>query len=297
MFCHIFGEYLVKEKRLTQNQLSAALDYLQTIRVKLGFIAIAEKLLTEEQVTEINLMQNTMDRRFGDIAVTKGDLTPDQLNYLLSLQGNAYLQFVQAVTELEYLTVEEFEELVHKFQVDSGYTDEQLASIKSGDVDRVADVLIHMEDQVSNELARLCLRNINRFISNNFYFGEAKQIDLCEVNRMAYQRVKGQQKWFVGFSSDEEGLLSISNLYSKEVFDCLSDAAIESVQEFIHCTNGLYIAKLNYFDGEEIVQKPGYCETCTISSEGKMFSIPVVVNGKPVTIILGSDEKVNVTQM
>lgn len=293
MFCHIFGEYLVEKKKLTENQLSSVIDYLKTIRVKLGFIAVAEKLLTEEQVHEINLMQNTIDKRFGDIAVTKGDLTKEQLSYLLSLQGNEYLQFVQAITDLGYMTLEEFEEALMQYQEEAGFTSEELESIKSGDIDRVADVMIHMNDKNSNELARLCLRNINRFISNNFYFGRAYSINELEVDRLVYQCVTGNENWFLGFASDSDGLLSMSNLYAKEVYDCLNDEALDSVQEFINCTNGLYVTKLNHMEHGENLKEPEYCENCVIAADNDMYVVPVNVNGKQVEILIGMNSEIS----
>lgn len=294
MFCHIFGEYLIRANKLTQSQLSRTLDYLQMIRVKLGFIAIAEKLLTEEQVLEINQMQNKVDRRFGDIAVTKGDLTTEQLNYLLSLQGNAYLQLIQALTELGYLTLEEFEEALKEYQQENGYTEKEIESLKSGDVDRIADVLLHMDDQLSNELAHLCLRNMNRFISNHFYFSKALVVEQLKINHMVYQKVNGSTKWFLGFASDEEGLLSIAHLYSDRIYDTLNEAAIEAVQDFIQCTNGVFCTKLNEYD-KEVFLTPEYCENATLVSQKEIYTVPVVVGGKTITIVIGMQEGANLS--
>lgn len=293
MFCHIFGEYLVKMEKLTNTQLAAIFNYLHSIHVKLGFIAIAEKILTEEQVLEINSMQSQVDRRFGDIAVTQGALTQEQLNHLLSLQGNVYLQFVQAVTELGYLTVEEFNEEIHNYQQCKGYSETEMDALKSGDIDKIADVLIQIQDQVLNELAHLSLRNINRFISDHFYFRKSSEISSLEIKRLVCQRVEGENKYFLGFASDEDGLLAIANLYSKEMYDTLNKEAIESVQGFLRCTIGLYKGKTLEFVKNEVIHSEDF-KNCIIQSNDPIYTVPVVINGKTVLMILGKQDQINI---
>ena len=287
MFSHIFGEYLVDEGILSSSQLSKALEYMQTIRVKLGYIAVAEKLLTQEQVIEINLLQNTMDRRFGDIAVTKGDLTEEQLSYLLGLQGNEYLQFAQAVMELGYLSGNEFEQSISNFQKQFDYSEEQMESIKSGDVDRIADVLIDIPESLSRHLARLSLRNITRFISNHYYFGNSYAVNELSCDCLAYQWVKGEQKWFLGFGADEQGMLSIANLYSKEGYSSLDEEAIDEIEEFINCTNGLYLTKTRNKNLKERILFPTYTEHKNLTSEKEFYVVPIYVNGSKIHMIIG----------
>ena len=72
MFGHFFGNYLVKNGVITEEQLQEVLEIQKTSRVKMGLIAVSEKMLTARQTYEINMLQVTLDKRFGDIAVEKG---------------------------------------------------------------------------------------------------------------------------------------------------------------------------------------------------------------------------------
>ena len=78
------------------------LDAQRKVQVKLGLIAVSEKLLSPEQADKINNRQAFEDKRFGDIAVEMGYLTESQVSRLLQLQGNPYLTFIQAMTEMDF---------------------------------------------------------------------------------------------------------------------------------------------------------------------------------------------------
>ena len=71
----IIGSYLVDSGRITQQQLRAALDKMDAVRVKLGLIAVSEGFMTFAQAEEVNRLQAICDKRFGDIAVEKGYLS------------------------------------------------------------------------------------------------------------------------------------------------------------------------------------------------------------------------------
>ena len=103
MFSQFFGHYLLENKKITAEQFSSCMKYIMTNRVKLGLIAENEGLLTGKQATELNQLQMQTDKRFGDLAVEKGYLTESDVSYLLGLQGNPYLIFIQALEENGYL--------------------------------------------------------------------------------------------------------------------------------------------------------------------------------------------------
>ena len=57
MFANIFGNYLVKKKIVTEDELISIKMEIDRTRVKLGLIAVSEKLMTYEQADEVNLKQ------------------------------------------------------------------------------------------------------------------------------------------------------------------------------------------------------------------------------------------------
>ena len=96
---YILGNYLVETGKITKAQLEQTLADQDTVRVKLGLIAVAEGMMTLEQTAEVNRLQALKDQRFGDIAVERGFLTEEQVAKLLKKQGNAYLTFIQTMVD------------------------------------------------------------------------------------------------------------------------------------------------------------------------------------------------------
>ena len=135
MISRLFGSYLVKEGKLTEEQLKTVFETMQKVRVKLGLIAISEKLMTTEQSDEVNRLQAIMDKRFGDIAVEKGYLTEEQVTRLLGLQGNQYLSFVQAIVDNDFLNMSDIESALCDYQKSYGFTSTDMEALKSGDSD------------------------------------------------------------------------------------------------------------------------------------------------------------------
>ena len=126
MFGLYFGNYLLEKNILSQSQFESITMEQQKTRVKLGLIAVAEKLLTTRQADEINEIQRRMDQRFGDIAVEKGYLKPVDVAYLLNMQGNPYLQFVQVITENNILTLQEIENFLDEFKAVNNFSDSSI---------------------------------------------------------------------------------------------------------------------------------------------------------------------------
>ena len=69
---YILGNYLVETKKISAAQLQTVLHKQDSVRVKLGLIAVSEGFMTTEQAEEVNEIQAIRDMRFGDIAVEKG---------------------------------------------------------------------------------------------------------------------------------------------------------------------------------------------------------------------------------
>ena len=90
---------------LSQQKLDEVLDVQKRVQVKLGLIAVSEKLYPESRRIKLTIGKLFEDKRFGDIAVEMGYLTESQVRRLLQLQGNPYLTFIQAMTNLDIYVI------------------------------------------------------------------------------------------------------------------------------------------------------------------------------------------------
>ncbi len=296
MFGLYFGRYLVEKNRISQTQFETIMQQQQKARVKLGLIAVSEKLLTGKQADEINDIQRKMDRRFGDIAIEKGYLLAEEVTYLLNMQGNPYLQFVQVCTENNILTIQEIETNLEQFKNDSDFSTADLDAIKSGDIDRIIPVFVDMNLAFTSECIVLTIRNIVRFINSNIILKKAYKVHDYTFEALASQKVIGEHDIFVGLASKGNALLTVANPFAKEEFTMMDADAFDSVCEFINCSNGLYASKLSQDNIEIDMTPPLFYTEKKLSSKGDMYVVPVIIDGKQVDIIVAVDNQVELNE-
>jgi len=296
MFGQFFGDYLMKHNLINRSQFDGVIEYQKSIRVKLGTIAVSKKLLTQKQANEINALQAKLDKRFGDIAIEHNYLTEDQVETLLNLQGNPYLQFVQALTDKCDMTLTEIETQVLNYQKENNLTDEELEAIKSGDIDRITPIFVLLDNLLCKEHIGLALRNIIRFISNQILLKKAYTVSEYSFDNLASQFLRGEHNILFGFAGKGDNLLAIANPYAKEEFTEVDEDAFDSVCEFINCINGLFASKLSE-DNVDIDMLPPVSYTGQkLVSNGNIYVVPVVINGNEIDLLLSFDTAVDISQ-
>lgn len=294
MFGLYFGDYLLEKNKISRSQLEEVMTWQNTSRAKLGLIAVAEKLLTSKQAEELNELQKLKDSRFGDIAIEKGYLLKEEVNYLLNLQGNAYLKFVQTLTDKNIMTMEQIEETLEEFKREYGFSDTELDALKSGDIDRIIPVFVDINIPLIGECITLAIRNIIRFINNNIKLKKAYTVKEYAFSSIAYQQLIGDHELFVSFAGEDEALLKIAGPFAKEDFSALDEDAFDSICEFINCSNGLYASKLSREDIQIDMTPPMFNQKKTLTSDGEIYVVPVVIEGKQADLLVIVDHKVEI---
>ncbi len=286
MFGLYFGHYLVDKNKISQSQLDNLMQQHHETRAKLGLIAISEKILTIKQSEEINEIQKRVDRRFGDIAIEKGYLLQEEVAYLLNLQGNSYLRFLQLFTEQDIFTISEIEALLDEFKRENQYTDLELDALKSGDIDRIIPVFVDMDAPYSGECISLVIRNIIRFIDSDVVLKRSYKVRNYSFASLASQQMNGDHNIFVGFAGNEKSLLHIASTFAKEQFRAMDEDAYDSVCEFINCINGLFVSKLSYENINIDMTPPSYYSNQILTSEGDIYIVPILINGEQTDIVV-----------
>ena len=286
MFGLYFGHYLVDKNKISQSQFYNLMQQHHKTRAKLGLIAVSEKLLTTKQAEEINEIQKRMDQRFGDIAIEKGYLLQEEVKYLLNLQGNSYLRFIQLFTEQNIITMEELETLLEEYKKANQFTDQELEALKSGDIDRIIPVFVDMDTPLLGECVGLAIRNVIRFINSEVVLKRAYRVKDYSFDGLAFQQMKGDHDIFLGFAGRDKALLEIANPFAKEQYTSLDEDAYDSVCEFINCINGMFASKLSHEDIHIDMTPPGYYINQTLASEGDIYIVPMIINGEQTDIVV-----------
>lgn len=286
MFWQYFGNYLVDRNKISNLQFKEVLNKQEQSSVKLGILAVTEKLMTVKQAEEINELQKKKDMRYGDIAIEKGYLLEEEVSYLLNKQDNSHLKFAQALMDLGIMTLNEIETNIKEFMAYYDYSDYDLDSLKSNNVERIIPLFVNIDFPYKGELISLLIRNVFRFISNNIRLKDEFTTNEYSYGNLAFQKMIGDQSLFVGFASKDKELLNIANPFAGEEFTEVDEDAFDSVCEFINCTNGLYASKLS----EEAIfldmEPPLYSTNATISSNGDICVIPLVIEDIPIDLLI-----------
>ena len=289
MFIQLFSNYLVGQSVITIEQRDTFQEEIQKTRVKLGTIAIAEGLLTEEQAEEINHQQTLQDRRFGDIAVELEYLTSDQVTDLLGKQGNVSMKFFQILIDSLGLTMETVTEHLHGFQRAHGFTDEELEAVKEDDFETIIPLFATVRDTTITDLAGLVMRNLTRFVTNNFYFGRMKKATEYSYSMLAGQKSVGEADIFLGFRATNEldGIIKLAKNYAKSVSVTSSDEVYDAVCEFANLNNGLFDSVLSDDDVFiEMVPPEVYLNQ---QLSGNAYYMPVYIDDSEFDLIISTD--------
>lgn len=295
MFTNLFGSYLVDNDIITKQQYRDIKEAGTKIRVKLGLIAVAEKLITQKQADYINLKQSTVDQRFGDIAVDLGYLTHDQVKRLLDMQGNPYICFVQAVTDLGIMTIEDVEKYLADYQKSKGFTSMDMDAVKSGDIDRIIPLILPDDmDWNQAEHIAVMIRTLNRLACDDINLKRPIYTDRYEAKAYAMQSMFGDLKSSTVVAGSIEGMLAIADGFAKDSFGTLNYEALDSIGEYINIGNGLFATAASLDMVEISLCPPELSENEAVLKGDKICVIPLVINGFDVNLIVSIGSQIEV---
>lgn len=286
MFSQFFGNYLLDKGKITKDQFISCMEYVRANRVKLGLIAESAGLLTRSQTDELNQLQMKTDKRFGDLAVEKGYLSEADISHLLTLQGNPYLIFVQALEENEIMDRDEITTLVSEFQKEKELTDVALEAIKNGDFDHLLPAFVQDASVSCLSFIALAMRNMVRFVSSYIRIDKSKRVTEYSAKYIAYQKTIGAYEGFLGFASDDDAILTVADGYAGEYFESPDEDALDSVCEFSNCINGLYATELSFRDISIDMLPPEFMFDGTITEADGFIVLPMYITGKNVDMII-----------
>lgn len=286
MFLNLFGEYLVGEGLINEDQFTKIKEAQNKTRVKLGLIAVSEKMLTEKQADEVNRKQAVMDKRFGDIAIELGYLTGDQVSKLLDLQGNAYMRFCQTANDLDILSLADIEKALEAYCGKYGFSAENKEKFKADDIDGIIPLFLDGIDKDTVDLVAVAVRTINRLISTDLSIGTAKKVDEYTCDYVAYQGMSGDFNILTAFSGSVEGVLKIADSFAGETFEQVDEDALDSVGEFINIVNGLYATALSYRKVKVELLAPHLVSTSSTLPDGPKVVVPLKIENKSVELVI-----------
>lgn len=284
---YILGNFLVERGKINKEQLSAALEQMNGVRVKLGLIAISEGFMTTEQADTVNRLQTICDKRFGDIAVEKGYLTDDQVGKLLKQQGNSFFMFTQTLVDMGLVEMEEIDGIIETFRKVKGFSYAEMEDIKSDEVERIVPLLVNDDAKDFQELAGVAIRSLVRLIDRRVHLGKAEIISEYKTEACVTQELAGDNGMFVTLAESNGGLLRISSVFGQEEFEKVDEDALDAAGEFLNCMNGLFVSARSR-DGQFLELMPPIFDPDGRKVEGKICKIPIYIQDQEFYLVVAA---------
>lgn len=247
MYTQYLGQYLFNKNLISAGQLCELLALENSIRVKLGVLAINSGMMTAGQVEEVHELQHTMDRRFGEIALTKGYLTQTQLDTLLAQQNSRHLGLSQAIVDQGYLTLAQLETALNQFKQDTNLTDEQIQTIQAGNIDEIVHLFLDFpaNSQLYYDYVALFLKNIIRFLNERPVLSWPQSLGKTIDGWFISQQALGRRTISTGIILSDAALIDVASHFSQETLTQVDDLAKDSVSEFLNLHNGIFLINLS----------------------------------------------------
>ena len=298
MFGIYFGKYLEEKGVITEDQYIEILEELTLARLRLGTMAVLKGIMSEAQADEVNQLQKLQDRRFGDIAIEKGYLTDEQVGVLLKLQGDQYLLCIQVLTDRNLLSLEQIQKHIQAYKREGQFSALELDALKSGDLDRIIPIFTREASipPVMRDYMALMARNVVRFISGDLRLEPAQRINDYRSDYMAAQVMNGEFKLLVGIAGDSSAFLRAASIFGQERFTEINEDSLDSMCEFINCSNGLYASRMSEDDVELELSPPEmYKREVRLWTDGPMYLIPMYISDRRLDLVICLESKWHLT--
>jgi hypothetical protein len=243
MFNQNFGHYLLNTGLLTHGQLCEVLQNEQSVKVKLGILAVNAGLMSADQVEVVHNLQRVKDEKFGILAVSQGYFTYEQMEELLASQEKSHLSLMQAIVDNKYMTLAAVEKALGDFREEYNITEQDL-----DDENKVIKKLLDFSaagDQadILYVYVGLTLRNIVRFLNDTPYI--LKQAAEPRPAFLASQQIYGEIKFLTGLNMGESVLLELASRFAGERLTSVDEMVLDSVGEFLNVHNGVFCSSLS----------------------------------------------------
>lgn len=276
---YLIGNFMVESGLMSKSEFNKILEIQDKVRVKLGLLAVEAGFMTVKQADEVNFLQTVQDKRFGDIAVEKGFLTENQVEELLKKQGNEYLSFVQTLVDEGIIGIGEMDAVIRGYQIENGFDDEQIESLKKADTEAIVRMYIPDEAQDYFSHALLAFRMVLRCIDRHAYVGKASIVNTFDASFPVSQKLDGISGRDTAITDGNGGMCKAASIFGRLEMTELDEDVQDACGEILNCLNGMYVSMMSQKDIELELLPPELHKSSTFQNEG-IFVLPIYLGDK-----------------
>ena len=285
MIEYLLGNFMVNTGIITGDALKRVLDIQDKARMKIGVLAVMEGYMTTAQTRQVNFIQTMVDKKFGEIAVEKGYLSEEQVEELLKKQGNEYLAFIQRLIDEDLCSIEEADAILYGFQIENGFTNEQIERFKSADIEGIVDMYLPAGAAECKKLAVMAVKATSRGIDRHAYIGQAYMTDIYEAKAPVTQYIEGKQDFTSGIADINNGMCSVATVFGRMPYEKLDEDTQDACGEFLNCINGIFVSDESDDENKYELAPPKIEQHGVLSSDG-ILVLPIYIEDKSFAFIV-----------
>lgn len=290
MFTQFFGNYLLSQNYVTQEQLFGAMQKQASTQIKLGTLAIDQGLMTASEVDRIVERQNAENRKFGELAIEEGLLTNEQVVDMLKSTSPNFLLIGQILVDDGVITNSDLENIIVNYKSDNEMLYLDMTTENQADLERLYDNFFIMSETPISKLGKmymeLLFNNFIRFVGEDFTPLACDTIDEFPAECCSIQPVNGDYSICSYISMDEATATEFASRYVGDQFDSYDEYVMASLQDFLNLHNGLFIVNCsNDFSLELSIGAPEQKDNEVFEFEDETYFFPILYSFGTVNFI------------
>lgn len=291
MYTQFFGNYLLSQGFVTQEQLFAAMQKQATQHMKLGTLAMHAGLMTASEVDQIVILQTHQDKKFGELAIEHGYLTNEQVLDLLKSQNPDFLLLGQILVDEGVINNTDLENIITDYRSKNEMLELDMTIENQENISRLFENFFIMSETPVSKLGRMFLEllfnNFIRFVGEDFTPLSSDKIDEFPTECCVVQEVVGEYSVAAYINMDEETAIEFASRYVGDQFMTYDEYVQASLDDFLNLHNGLFIVNCsNDYSLELSITAPDHKENTVLTFDNDTYYFPILYSFGTVHFIL-----------
>ena len=299
MYTQFFGNYLLSQGYVTQEQLFEAMQKQSSQRMKLGTLAMHAGLMTAEEVDQIVILQTHYDKKFGELAIEHGYLTNEQVVDLLKTQNPDFLLLGQVLVDDGVITNSDLENIITDYRSKNEMIEFDMTVENQEDIARLFENFFIMSETSVSKLGRMFLEllfnNFIRFVGEDFTPLSSEKVQEFPTECCVLQKIIGDYSVSAYLNMDEATAIEFASRYVGDQFTEYDEYVQASLDDFLNLHNGLFIVNCsNDYSLELSISAPEHCENSILTFENDAYYFPILYSFGIVHFILEIKKKCDI---
>ncbi len=291
MYTQFFGNYLLSNGYVTQEQLFSAMQKQSDAHMKLGTLAIHAGYMTASEVDSTCLQQTRQDKKFGELAIELGYLTNEQVIELLKSQSPDFLLLGQILVDENILSNSDLENVIADYRSQNELIDLDMTQDSHANIVKLLDNFFITSEtpltQNGQMYLELLFNNFIRFIGEDFTPLNTTQCEAFPIEICVRQRVLGEYEISSYINMTEETAIAFASRYAGETFTEFNEYVRAAMEDFLNLHNGLFIVNVSNATSVELtITAPEQVENPVLDFNHNTYQFPVLYPFGMVQILL-----------